>query len=147
MKLLDVNILVGVHRKEAAQHEELKTWLEKVIDEPVGVAVSELVLSGFLRIVTHPKIYSKPTPLAIAMDFLDDLRGRAGVHILSPGLRHWAIFSNLCIQADARGNLVPDAYHAALAMETGCEWITLDKGFGRYPGLRWRSPFDLKTSE
>ena len=38
--------------------------------------------------------------------------------------------------------LVPDAYHAALAMQTGCEWVTLDRGFGRYRDLRWCSPLD-----
>lgn len=140
MKLLDVNILVEVHREDAIQHNEMKLWLAEALEDPAGVAVSELVLSGFLRVVTHPKIFIKPSPLSMAMDFIDDLRGRDGVHILSPGLRHWSIFANLCKKADARGNLIPDAYHAALAMETGCEWITLDRGFGRYPGLRWRNP-------
>lgn len=76
------------------------------------------------------------------MDFLDDLRGRDGVHILAPGMRHWAIFTNLCKKADARGNLVPDAWHAARALETGCEWITLDRGFGRYQGLKWSHPLE-----
>ena len=39
-----------------------------------------------------------------------------------------------------RGNLVPDAYFAALALESGCEWLTADRGFARFPGLRWRHP-------
>ncbi len=46
----------------------------------------------------------------------------------------------LCQSADARGNLVPDAYHAALAIEYGLEWITFDRGFARYPRLRWSCP-------
>jgi predicted nucleic acid-binding protein len=46
----------------------------------------------------------------------------------------------LCRRSSARGNLVPDAYLAALAIESGCEWVTLDQGFGRFPELRWRAP-------
>ncbi|HMR32344.1 MAG TPA: hypothetical protein PKA09_15430, partial [Geminicoccus sp.] len=56
-----------------------------------------------------------------------------------PGERHWGIFRRLCLEANARGNLVPDAWFAALAIEWGCEWVTLDRGFGRYPGLRWQA--------
>jgi len=142
MKLLDVNVLVQVHREDADLHGQMKGWLERALEEPAGVAVSELVLSGFLRVVTHPKVFREPSPLAVALDFAEDLRSREGVHILSAGRAHWRIFTDLCKRADARGNHVPDAYHAALAVETGCEWLTLDRGFGRYPGLRWRQPLD-----
>jgi predicted nucleic acid-binding protein len=60
--------------------------------------------------------------------------------VIQPGERHWQIFNRLCIEADARGNLVPDAWFAALAIESGCEWITLDHDFARFPGLKWRVP-------
>lgn len=142
MKLLDVNILVQAHREDADRHAEVKSWLESAMAEPAGVAVSELVMSGFLRIVTHPKIFTQPTPLDLALEFLEDFRDRDEVHLLSPEGRHWRLFVGLCKTADARGNLVPDAYHAALAIETGCEWITMDRGFSRYPDLRWRHPLD-----
>ena len=142
MRLLDVNILVQVHREDADRHRELTSWLEGAMAEPTGVAVSELVLSGFLRIVTHPKVFIRPTPLDLALEFVEDFRDREAVHLLSPGTRHWRIFADLCKKADARGNLIPDAYHAALAIETGCEWITMNRGFSRYPGLRWEHPLD-----
>lgn len=57
--------------------------------------------------------------------------------MVTPGDRHWDIFEELCRQVDARGNLVQDA----LALEWGCEWLTLDRDFARFPGLRWRAPF------
>jgi predicted nucleic acid-binding protein len=62
--------------------------------------------------------------------------------IVSPGRKHWEIFLRLCREGDARGNLVSDAYHAALAIENGCEWITTDRDFARFPGLKWRSPLE-----
>ena len=142
MILLDFNILVHAHREDADRHAEVKEWLETSLQSPSGVAVSELVLSACLRVVTHPKVFKEPTPLAPALEFLDDFRARKEVHVLSPGPDHWAIFTDLCRRADARGNLVPDAYHAALAVEFGCDWFSLDRGFARFPGLKWIHPLD-----
>jgi len=140
--LLDVNILVSAHREDADRHREIRSWLEAVLRGPAGVAVSELALSGCLRVITHPKIFKKPTPLPQAIGFLEDFRSRDEVHLLAPGAGHWNIFVDLCRRGDARGNLVPDAFHAALAIELGCEWLTLDRGFARFPGLKWRHPLD-----
>jgi uncharacterized protein len=142
MILLDVNVLVTAHREDAEHHREIKSWLESVLREPAGVAVSELALSGSLRVITHPKIFKRPTPLPQALEFVEDLRSREEVHLLGPGAGHWKIFVDLCRRGDARGNLVPDAFHAALAIELGCEWLTLDRGFARFPGLKWRHPLD-----
>jgi hypothetical protein len=142
MILLDVNILVSTHREDVEQHREIRSWLEGAFCDPAGVAVSELALSGCLRVITHPKIFKKPTPLAQALDFLEDFRSREEVHLLGPSAGHWKIFIDLCRRSDARGNLVPDAFHAALAIELGCEWLTLDRGFARFPGLKWRHPLD-----
>ena len=140
MKLLDVNILVAAHREDVDQHAAIKLWLQARMDEPPGIALSDLVLSGFVRVVTHPKIFRSPTPLVQALEFTEDLRARPSVTVVRPGSSHWRLFVDLCRQADARGNLVPDAFHAALALEYGLEWVTLDRGFSRYPGLRWSCP-------
>jgi predicted nucleic acid-binding protein len=59
--------------------------------------------------------------------------------IIEPGPRHWSIFTGLCRSANAYGNLVPDAWLAALAIESGCEWITNDRDYARFKGLRWRT--------
>jgi hypothetical protein len=138
--LLDVNILVQLHREDADLHEPVATWLEQEIRQGTGIGVSELVLSGCLRVITHPKVFKDPSVLTKALEFIEDVRARDEVHILSPGPRHWAIFTKLCRQCDAQGNHVPDAYHAALAIEHGCEWASLDHGFKRFEGLKWRNP-------
>lgn len=140
MKLIDVNILVAAHREDTDSHSVIRPWLESQLAGATGLAVSDLVFSGFLRIVTHPKIFKIPTPMDQALEFVSDLRSRASVTIVKPGAGHWDIFVGLCTSADARGNLISDAYHAALAIEYGIEWITLDKGFSRYLGLRWSCP-------
>jgi uncharacterized protein len=104
--------------------------------------LSDLALSGFLRIVTHPAIYSPPTALREAVAFVENLRGQPNCAIISPGPRHWAIFVRLCQAASVTGNLVLDAYFAALAIESGSEWITADRDYARFPDLRWRHPLD-----
>ncbi len=142
MKLLDVNILVHAHREDSERHREMREWLETALDQPEGVAVSDLALSGCLRVITHPKVFKQPTPLPLALQFIESLRNLDNVRVIAPGEKHWAIFVGLCRKAEARGNLVPDAYLAALAVETGCEWITLDRGFARFQGLRLVHPLD-----
>lgn len=96
--------------------------------------------------VTHPKVFDPPTPLKTAIEFVDSLRTRPNAVAIAPGPRHWEIFSRLCHSTKAAGNLVPDAYFAALAIESGSEWITTDGGFARYQGLKWSHPLSSPGS-
>ncbi len=142
MILPDVNVLVHAWRPDAARHEEYRDWLETAVRSEESFALSELVLSGFLRVVTHVNVVRKLRGIDDAFAFVALLRSRSNCVILRTGARHWPIFLELCRASGARGNLVPDAFHAALAIEHGCEWITTDRDFARFPGLRWRHPLD-----
>lgn len=102
----------------------------------------DLVLSGFLRIVTHPRIFADPTPLDVALAFSSQIRDRPNCVAVNPGGRHWSIFAELCVVAGVKGNLVPDAWLAAIAIESGSEWITTDRDYARFPGLRWSHPLE-----
>jgi hypothetical protein len=144
MILVDVNVLVCAFRKEAPLHALTHRWLKKEISKPQPFGLSELVGSAFLRIVTHPKVFSLPSPVGKALEFWDALAQRPDCVPVRGGDRHWEIFSRLCRDGGAKGNLIPDAYLAALAIESGCEWITFDRGFARFPGLQWRAP-DLEA--
>lgn len=140
MILPDVNVLVYAHRRDADRHEEYRAWLEGAAAGPTPYGLSDLVLSGFLRVVTHPRVFVDPTPRDDALAFVRAIRDRPNRVSITPGERHWQIFTELCGAARARGNLVPDAWLAALAIESGCEWITTDGDFGRFPGLTARHP-------
>ncbi|MDZ7669427.1 MAG: type II toxin-antitoxin system VapC family toxin [Gammaproteobacteria bacterium] len=140
MILPDVNVLVYAHRRDTPDHEAYRSWLESVLDADSAYGMSELVLSGFLRVVTHPRVFKQPSSLRDAMTFANQLRGQGNCVPVAPGRAHWRIFSRLCSDVDAKGNLVPDAYYAALAIEHGCEWITTDRDFSRFTGLKWRHP-------
>jgi len=144
MLLLDVNILVYAHRKDSQDHQRFRDWLEALINSDESYGMAEIVLSGFLRIVTHPKVFRSPSTVDMAIDFTQQVREQPNCIVVEPKDRHWDIFINLCRQTGARGNLIPDAYLAALAIESGSEWITTDRDYSRFPGLRWRHPFDSK---
>lgn len=145
MVLVDVNVLVYAHREDAPDHRAYLEWLTGAVDSEAPYAVSELVLSGFVRVVTHPRVFSTPTPMKDALAFAETLRGQPNCVRIAPGPRHWEIFARLCRTAGVRGNLIPDAYYAALAIESGSEWITTDRDYARFPGLRWRHPLDVSA--
>lgn len=141
MILTDVNVLVYAFREDAADHRRFRAWLETLVADPDAFALAEIVLSGFVRVVTHPRIFQPPAPLDSALEFCSFLRDQPNAVVVAPGVRHWEIFTDLCTRAKARGDLVADAFLAALAIESGCEWITTDRDYSRFPGLRWRTPF------
>jgi toxin-antitoxin system PIN domain toxin len=140
MILPDVNVLVYAHRHDLDDHLRYRTWLENMASSDATFGLADLVLSGFLRTVTNPRIFNHPTPLGIALPFAEELRARPNCAPISPGPRHWSIFCRLCREGGAKGNLVADAFLAALAIESGSEWITADRDFARFAGLRWRHP-------
>lgn len=140
MLLLDVNVCVYAIREDTTDHEAYRSWITEVLngDEPVGI--SELVLSGIIRVITNHRIFREPSTTEQALNACGELRSGPVAVPLQPGKRHWEIFDSLCRQTNAKGNAVPDAYHAALAIENGATLITTDRGFARFPGLRWRHP-------
>jgi hypothetical protein len=138
--LPDVNILVHAFRADSSEHEICRTWLDSVVNGDARYCMAPQVLSGVIRITTHPKVFVVPSSLDEVLRFCDILLAQSHCVVIQPGERHWEIFKRLCTEADARGNLVPDAWFAALAIESGCEWITLDHDYARFPGLQWRVP-------
>jgi uncharacterized protein len=146
MLMPDVNVLVYAHRSDTPDHDRYRYWLGSVLGGDAAYAISDLVLSGFLRVVTHPRVFAEPTPLDAALRFVTEVRDRPNCVTANPGARHWGIFRTLCREADTKGNLVPDAFLAALAIEGGYEWITTDRDFARFPGLRWRHPLADDTT-
>ena len=142
MILPDVNVLIYAYDRRSPEHTRFRAWLNQAIHSEASYGLSDLVLSGFVRVVTHPRIFVHPSPLDRAFAFVSSIRDRPNCVPTAPGARHWDIFIRLCRNAGAKGNLVPDAYLAALAIESGSELVTADRGFARFPGLRWRHPLD-----
>jgi toxin-antitoxin system PIN domain toxin len=146
MILPDVNVLVYAHREDAVDHKLYLQWLEGILQSGQSYGISDHVLSGFLRVVTHPRVFAPPSPIRAALDFVRQIREQPNCRLITPGPRHWQIFTGLCQSLSASGNLIPDVWFAALAIESDCEWITTDRDFEHFPGLRRRHPLTGKVS-
>jgi hypothetical protein len=141
MLLPDVNILVYAQREDLAPHATAKSWLESALigREPVGLF--DPTLASFLRIASNRRIFKIPTPLPMALSFIEIMRAAPAARSLNAGANHWDIFTRLCRDTNAMGNDIADAYLAALAIENDCEFISTDGDFARFPRLKLRRPF------
>ena len=104
MLLMDVNVLVYAHRQDVKNHSEFYTWLEDVINSNSAYGYSELVFSGFLRVVTHPKIFEEPSSQKTALSFINQLSLQPNALCISPGDLHWDIFQNLINDKKIKGS-------------------------------------------
>jgi len=135
MQMPDVNILVYAHREESPAHQRYAQWLVNMANGPEPFALSELVLHGFLRVVTNSRIFDPPSTTRQAFLFLDALIALPNCALIRAGGNHWGIFRDLCERGNLKGKLVADAAHAALAVESGCEWVSADTDFARFAPL------------
>ena len=142
MLCIDTNVLVYAHRADLPEHADYRPLLERLAngDEPLGVP--DLVLAGFMRIVTNRRIFTEPMSADEAWEAVDALLAAPASMQLHAGERHWALFRQLAADIDARGNDIPDAYVAAYALENNATWLSVDRGFARFSRLRWRHPLD-----
>lgn len=140
MILPDVNVLIYAFRADTPQHALCQSWLTAELSQPAPFALATQILSAVVRITTNPRVYRTASTLDEAFAFCDYLIGQPHCRVIEPGPRHWQIFRDLCSGTDTRAAGTTDAWFAALAIEAGCELITMDRDFARFPGLRWRLP-------
>jgi len=140
MILPDVNVLIYAFRKDDPYHGICNSWLTDVVASDARFAMSPLALSALVRITTNARSHRSPSTLAEAFRFCDYIVSQPNCRVVEPGERHWDIFRRLCIETDTRGPRVTDAWFAALAIEWGCQWVTMDRDYARFPGLKWSMP-------
>lgn len=135
MDLPDNNILIYALRPDTRHHKTAKKWLEDSLNAGRPIRLFSTVEAGFLRVVTHPKIFSPPTPLAEAGEFLRVLCSCPSVEICQWTASARERWSNLCQGLDMHGNDCNDAMLAAIALDRGLRLVTFDQGFKRFPNL------------
>lgn len=141
MRLPDVNVLLAGFRADHPHHEPARAFLDEARAEERALGLSDFALAAVVRLATNARVFARPDGAEAVIDYLEALLEPPG-RLVRAGSTHWARFAHLCGRLHLRGNLVPDAYLAAVALEQGAELVTFDRGFGRYPGLRWRSLLD-----
>lgn len=138
MMLADVSVLLSAFRPDSQRHGICDSWLRSVIDGSAAFGLSRQVLSSVLRLATNSRVFNQPSQLGQAVDFCNAMLEQPHCILVEPQSGHWGIFERLLREGSVKGDLVSDAWLAALSMEAGCEWITLDKDFRRFKGLKWR---------
>lgn len=138
--LLDVNVLLSAHRADHDHHALVRPWFDRAVSGVAGFGVPSSVWASFLRLSTSRRIFIVPTPRAEAFDFVETTRGQPHHQPVEPGPRHLELLRQVCEDADATGDLVPDAVLGALALEHGCVVATLDRDFARFTAVRHVRP-------
>lgn len=146
MLLLDANPLLYALRSDVPEHLAWAAWLEALCNDTQAFAACSFTFSTVVRIATSARVFKTPTPLADVLRFIDDVRDSPAFVVVEPGAQHWAMMNRLCRAVGVSGNLVSDAYLAALALETDAELITADVDFARFPGLRYRHPLARRVT-
>jgi hypothetical protein len=136
----DANILIYAVNDLAKEHEPAHKWLTKVLESEDVCCFSWPTITAFLRVVTNPRVFPRPTDYAKAFDVMEYWLDQPGSIVLKPGGRFMPIFRELVIAGQARGNLLMDAHLAALAIEHGATLATTDRDFTRFPGLKMMNP-------
>jgi uncharacterized protein len=139
--LPDVNVLLAGFRADHDHHGPARAFLDEARSGSEVLGLSDFVLASVVRLATNGRVFVRPDTADAVIAYLDVALEPPG-QLLRAGTTHWSRFTHLCRHLGLRGNLVPDAYVAALSLEQGAELITFDRGFGRYPGLRWRCLLD-----
>lgn len=137
----DVNVLVHAQRGESDSDRTVRAWLEDSLNGHEAVGFAESVVASMVRIVTHPRVFERPSPSSDALEFGKVLLEAPTSVVVRPGARHWAIFDALVREGRLRGNDIPDAYLAAVALEVGATMVTRDRGFARF-GVRMLDPMN-----
>jgi toxin-antitoxin system PIN domain toxin len=142
MLSVDVNVLVYAYDRSARHHEIARALLDEHRLSPEALVLLPAVMSGFLRVTTDRRILARPAEPQAAVAFLDALLAAPSISVREPGPRHWPILRELVETYAPRGAEVSDVVLAAAAMELGLTWVSFDRGFARFRGLRWVNPAD-----
>ena len=142
MRAIDTNVLVYAEVTSSQHHGRAMEILRELAEGPRPWAIPWPCVYEYLRVVTHPRVFHPPVPVARALADLDRILASPSVRLLSETARHAEIMGTLLGEGGASGNLVQDAHIAALCLEHGVsELLTGDRDFARFPGLRLVDPF------
>lgn len=140
MYLLDANILLYAMRDLFPQHARAKAWLEETLGGSTAVVIPDFVEIAVMRIATNRRVFTPPSTVAQAEEFLKRIHQSPVVQPFESG-PHWRrTFYRFCREIHATGDDVTDCYLAALAVDAGAILVSADQGFARFHNLRWIDP-------
>ena len=140
MILVDANLLLYAEDQLSPRHAAARSWWDEQLSGAAPVCLCWAVLDAFIRIGTNSRVFTHPLLLEQALARVQSWLDQPCTRLVQPTERHWTVFQKMLTDGQATANLVTDAHLAALAYEHGCELMSTDADFARFPGLRWRNP-------
>jgi len=140
MHVIDLNVCLYAINEESVYHKEAKARLERLLNGEEVVAFAWVVLLGFMRITTNPRIMPDPLQPQQAASIIDEWLALPVVEILQPGREHRILLKELIEESGTAGNLTTDAHLAALAIENGAKLVSFDTDFKRFKRLKVIDP-------
>jgi len=138
---VDTNILVYAHREELAFHRVAAARVSELAEGPATWAIPWPCIHEFLNIVTHPRVYTPPTPLARALEQIDIWLESPTLMLLSETTAHWPTLRPMLLAGRIMGPRVHDGRVAALCRQHGVrELWTADRDFSRFAGVTTANP-------
>jgi uncharacterized protein len=138
---LDTNLLVYAHRKDSPWHDQAADRVAELAEGAAPWAIPAACLHEFLAIVTHPRIYRPPTPLALALDQVEAWRESPSLVMLTETDGYWTALRRVLERSKATGATIHDARVATLCLHHGVrELWTADRDFSRFVDLVTRNP-------
>jgi uncharacterized protein len=142
VQAIDTNILIFAEIRSSASHPTARSLLQRLAEGSLPWAIPWPCIYEFLRVVTHPRVYHPPVPLALALADLDRILASPSLVLLAETSRHAEVMQRVLAHSGVTGNLVHDAHIAALCLEHGVsELLTGDRDFARFRDLRVTNPF------
>jgi uncharacterized protein len=142
MTLVDLTLIMAATNSRAPMHRAARDWWEDQLNSERKIALSWLVILGFIRLTTSSKIMPEPLPLADAVAIVDSWLARPNVTIAQVTAQHWNVLQNMLHAVGHGAALTMDAHLACLAIEHDAEIATADEDFSHFPGLKWRNPLN-----
>lgn len=141
--LVDANLLLYAIHQRAVRHEAAVAWLTEALNGPRRVALPWQSLAAVLRIATHPRAFEQPLSPAVVWEQVTEWLAAPAAWLPHPGAKHAELLGEMVTRHEVRGDLVPDAQLAALALEHGLTVYSTDTDFARFTEIRWVNPLEL----
>jgi toxin-antitoxin system PIN domain toxin len=140
VKIVDLNVLLYAVNSDAAPHERVRAWWEAAVNDEETIGLPWVVLLGFLRLTTNPRVFPRPFAPHAAAAKIDRWLAQDNIRIVCEKVDHWESLKALLYHSGTAGNLTTDAHLAALALTHDAVLVSCDTDFTRFKGLRWENP-------
>ena len=145
MKVVDLNVLIYAVHPDSAHHSVVRVHWNEMLNGDETVALPWIVVTGFLRLATNPRMFARPLAPEAACEAIDEWLALDVVVVPVEKAHHWSVLRRLIVETGTAANLVTDAHIAAIALTHDATVVSCDRDFGRFDGLRVENPLRGKT--